>query len=176
VRLLALCDGYDLPVLFVQDVPGFFVGTKVEHDGMLKHAIRLQTALALAETPKLTLLVRKSYGLAYFSLGGNDTGVDTVYAWPTAEISFMDPAVAANVVAGEQLRALPEDERAAATAQLAEQLATDTDPYGAAGLMKVDEIVDPAETRAVLARALGRLDARPHTAAWQRPLAAWPTC
>jgi len=176
VRLLALCDGYDLPVLLVQDVPGFFVGTKVEHDGMLKHAIRLQTALALAETPKLTLLVRKSYGLAYFSLGGNDTGVDAVYAWPGAEISFMDPAVAANVVAGEQLRGLPEEERRAATAALAEQLAADTDPYGAAGLMKVDEIIDPADTRAVLARALGRLDARPETAAWRRPLAAWPTC
>src|SRR3954468_14426175 len=78
VRLLCLCDGYDLPVVFLQDVPGFFVGRQVEHDGMLKHAIRLQTALALSQTPKLTVVLRKAYGLAYFSLGGNDTGVDTV--------------------------------------------------------------------------------------------------
>jgi acetyl-CoA carboxylase carboxyltransferase component len=177
VRLLALCDAFDLPVLFVQDVPGFFVGKGVEHGGMLKHAIRLQTALSLSETPKLTLLLRKSYGLAYFSLGGNGTGVDTVYAWPGAEISFMDPAVAANVVAGPQLKALPEEARAAATEQLVETLVANTDPYGAAGLMKVDEIIDPADTRAVLARALGRLAARPAAGApWQRPLASWPTC
>lgn len=177
VRLLALCDAFDLPVLFVQDVPGFFVGKGVEHGGMLKHAIRLQTALSLSETPKLTLLLRKSYGLAYFSLGGNGTGVDTVYAWPGAEISFMDPAVAANVVAGPQLKALPEEERVAATQRLVESLHANTDPYGAAGLMKVDEIIDPADTRAVLARALGRLEGRTADAPpWQRPLASWPTC
>lgn len=167
VRLLCLCDAFDLPVVFVQDVPGFFVGTQVEHDGMLKHAIRLQTALALSQTPKLTLLLRKSYGLAYFSLGGTDTGVDTVYAWPGAEISFMDPQVAANVVSG--------GDEAARDAALA-AMASETDPYGAAGLMNVDEIIDPADTRAVLAGALGRLDGRPSARGWERPLASWPTC
>jgi methylmalonyl-CoA decarboxylase subunit alpha len=167
VRLIALCDAYDMPIVFVQDVPGFFVGRKVEHDGMLKHAIRLQTAVALSESPKVTVLVRKAYGLAYFSLGGNDTGVDTVYAWPGAEISFMDPAVAANVVSGGD-----EAQREAAM----EAMLADTDPYGAAGLMKVDEIIDPADTRAVLARALRRFEGRPVVEAWKRPLAAWPAC
>jgi acetyl-CoA carboxylase carboxyltransferase component len=167
VRLLCLCDAYDLPVIFLQDVPGFFVGRQVEHDGMLKHAIRLQTALALSQSPKLTVLLRKAYGLAYFSLGGNDTGVDLVYAWPGAEISFMDPAVAANVVSGgdgEQREAVME------------AMLSDTDPYGAAGLMKVDEVIHPADTRAVLARALKRFDGRPVVEAWKRPLASWPTC
>lgn len=167
VRLLCLCDAFDLPVLFVQDVPGFFVGRQVEHDGMLKHAIRLQTALALSQAPKLTLLLRKSYGLAYFSLGGNDTGVDAVYAWPGAEISFMDPQVAANVVSG--------GDAAARDAVLA-AMEAETDPYGAAELMNVDEVIDPADTRAVLARALGRLAGRPLARGWERPLATWPTC
>lgn len=167
VRLIALCDAFDVPVLFFQDVPGFFVGKQVEHDGMLKHAIRLQTALALSQSPKLTVVLRKAYGLAYFSLGGNDSGVDAVYAWPSAEISFMDPLVAANVVSGGD-----EAQRDA----LAEQLRADIDPYGAAGLMKVDEVVDPADTRAVLARALGRLDGRPAADGSLRPLATWPTC
>jgi acetyl-CoA carboxylase carboxyltransferase component len=153
--------------VFAQDVPGFFVGRKVEHDGMLKHAIRLQTALALSQSPKLTVLLRKAYGLAYFSLGGNDTGVDVVYAWPGAEISFMDPAVAANVVSGGD----GEQREAVMEAMLA-----DTEPYGAAGLMKVDEVIDPADTRAVLARALRRFDGRPVVEAWKRPLASWPTC
>jgi methylmalonyl-CoA decarboxylase subunit alpha len=167
VKLLCLCDPFDIPVLFFQDVPGFFVGKQVEHDGMLKHAIRLQTALALSEAPKLTVLLRKAYGLAYFSLGGNDTGVDTVYAWPSAEISFMDPLVAANVVAGGD-----EAQRDA----VAGAMRADIDPYGAAGLMKVDEIIDPADTRPTLARALGRLEGRPAVDGAARPLAGWPTC
>jgi acetyl-CoA carboxylase carboxyltransferase component len=167
VKLLCLCDAYDIPVLFLQDVPGFFVGKQVEHAGMLKHAIRLQTALALSEAPKLTVLLRKAYGLAYFSLGGNDTGVDVVYAWPSAEISFMDPLVAANVVAGGD-----EVQRDA----LADAMRADIDPYGAAGLMKVDEIIDPADTRPTLARVLGRLEGRPVVNGAARPLASWPTC
>ncbi|HEY6761430.1 MAG TPA: carboxyl transferase domain-containing protein [Baekduia sp.] len=167
VKLLCLTDAYDIPTLFFQDVPGFFVGKQVEHDGMLKHAIRLQTALALSQAPKLTTVLRKAYGLAYFSLGGNDSGVDTVYAWPSAEISFMDPLVAANVVAGG-------DE--AAREQAMDYMAADIDPYGAAGLMKVDEVVDPADTRATLARALGRLAGRPPVDGALRPLATWPTC
>ncbi|MDX6729800.1 MAG: methylmalonyl-CoA decarboxylase subunit alpha, partial [Baekduia sp.] len=167
VKLLCLCDAFDVPVLFFQDVPGFFVGKQVEHDGMLKHAIRLQTALALSQAPKLTVLLRKAYGLAYFSLGGNDTGVDVVYAWPTAEISFMDPLVAANVVSGGD-----ETQRDA----LAAAMRADIDPYGAAGLMKVDEIIDPADTRPVLARVLARLEHRPVVDGALRPLASWPTC
>jgi acetyl-CoA carboxylase carboxyltransferase component len=166
VRLLCLCDAFDLPVVFVQDVPGFFVGRQVEHDGMLRHAIRLQTALALSQMPKLTLLVRKSYGLAYFSLGGNDTGVDTVYAWPGAEISFMDPLVAANVVTGGD----PQQRDAVLAAMEAQ-----TDPYGAAGRMAVDEVVDPADTRPILAAALRRLAGRPPVDGSRRPLASWPT-
>jgi acetyl-CoA carboxylase carboxyltransferase component len=134
---------------------------------MLKHAIRLQTALALSRAPKLTVLVRKSYGLAYFSLGGNDTGVDTVYAWPGAEISFMDPLVAANVVSGGD---------AAARDAALDAMQAQTDPYGAAGRMAIDEIIDPADTRATLARALQRLDGRPRVNGWERPLASWPAC
>jgi acetyl-CoA carboxylase carboxyltransferase component len=167
VKLLCLTDAYDIPVLFFQDVPGFFVGKQVEHDGMLKHAIRLQTALALHEAPKLTTVLRKAYGLAYFSLGGNDSGVDTVYAWPSAEISFMDPLVAANVVAGG-------DDTAREAAM--DYMSADIDPYGAAGLMKVDEIIDPADTRPTLSRALNRLANRPVADGSTRPLASWPTC
>ena len=159
VRLLCLCDAFDLPVVLLQDVPGFFVGREVEHAGMLKHAIRLQTALTLSQAPKLTVVMRKAYGMAYFSLGGNDTGVDAVYAWPGAEISFMDPEVGANVVGAP-----------------VEAMLADTDPYGAAGSMAIDEVIDPADTRATLARALDRFEGRPAVEGWRRPLASWPTC
>ena len=175
VRLICLCDAFDLPVVFLQDCPGFFVGTGVEHDGMLKHAIRLQSAISLARTPKLTVVLRKAYGMAYYSLGGNDTGVDAIYAWPGSEISFMDPQVAANVIAGDGLAGLDDDERRDRLAEAGEAIASDTDPYGAAGRLAVDEIIDPAETRPVLARALGRLEGRRFEPGCERPLASWPT-
>lgn len=156
-RLVCLCDAWDLPLVFVQDVPGFFVGRQVEHDRLLAKAIRFQDALAHAGCPTLTVVLRKAFGLGFFALGG--TGVDLVYAWPGAEIGFMDPEVAANVVGGD-----------------ADQLAAETDVYGAAGIMGVDEVIDPADTRIVLAAALDRLAGRrlrPHA---ERVLATWPTC
>ena len=175
VRMICLCDAFDLPLVFCQDCPGFFVGAAVEHDGMLKHAIRLQSALSLALSPKLTVVLRKAYGMAYYSLGGNDTGVDAVYAWPGAEISFMDPQVAANVVGAEALEELGAEERRVRLEELGSAIASDTDPYGAAGRLAVDEIIDPAETRGVLARALARFEGRQREPGWQRPLASWPT-
>ncbi len=175
VRLICLCDAFDLPIVFLQDCPGFFVGTGVEHGGMLKHSIRLQSALSLARTPKLTVILRKAYGMAYFSLGGNDTGVDAIYAWPGAEISFMDPQVAANVIAGDGLIGLADAERRERLAEAGEAIAADTDPYGAAGRLAVDEIIDPADTRQVLARALDRLEGRRYEPGCERPLASWPT-
>ena len=174
VRLICLCDAFDLPVVLLQDCPGFFVGAGVEHEGMLKHAIRLQSAISLARTPKLTVILRKAYGMAYYSLGGNDTGVDAIYAWPGSEISFMDPQVAANVIAGDGLKGLEDAERRRRLEEAGNAIASDTDPYGAAGRLAVDEIIDPAETRPVLARAPGRLEGRRFEPGCERPLASWP--
>jgi acetyl-CoA carboxylase carboxyltransferase component len=87
----------------------------------------------------------------------------------------MDPEVAANVVAGNQIKELPQERQAAARAQVLDAMVADTDPYGAAGLMKIDEIIDPADTRPVLARSLERLSQRPSPGDSPRPLASWPT-
>lgn len=158
-RLLCLADAFDLPVVLLQDTPGFLVGRAVEHDRLLAKAIRFQDALVQCGSPKLTVVVRKAFGLAYFALGGNDTGVDALFAWPGAEIGFMDPAVGANVLG------VP-----------AEALSAVTSPYEIAGAMKLDEIIDPADTRDVLARRLGRLGHRRVRPPEERPLAGWPTC
>jgi acetyl-CoA carboxylase carboxyltransferase component len=174
-RLVCLADAFDLPLLILQDTPGFFVGLQVEHDRLLAKAIRFQDALVQAGCPKLTVVLRKAYGLAFFSLGGSGMGSDGLYAWPGAEISFMDPEVGANVLFGDRFAALPEAERAAALQEAAAGLAADTDPYGAAGIMHLDEVIEPGDTRRVLAGHLDRLQgrrARPHH---ERPLAGWPT-
>jgi acetyl-CoA carboxylase carboxyltransferase component len=157
VRLICLCDAFDIPLVFLQDCPGFLVGTAVEHSRMLYKAVLLLQAMSLACTPRLTVVIRKGYGLAYFTLGGNDMGCDLVCGWPSAEISLMDPEVGASVVSGNVA-------------------APDVGPFGAAGIMKIDEVIHPGETRPVLARALDRLSGRSSIPASERPLASWPSC
>jgi acetyl-CoA carboxylase carboxyltransferase component len=175
-KLIVLCDAFNLPLLFLQDVPGFLVGRQVEHGKILHKAIMFQQALHLAEVPKLTVVLRKAFGLAYFALGGNDQGADLVCTWPGAEIGFMDPDVGASVLYGTQLQHLEREERLAELRRRADVLRDATDPYGGAGVMKIDEVIDPAETRAVLARYLGRFAGRPFQPGTERPLSAWPTC
>jgi methylmalonyl-CoA decarboxylase subunit alpha len=175
-KLIVLCDAFGLPLLFLQDVPGFLVGRQVEHAKILHKAILCQQALHLAEVPKLTVVLRKAFGLAYFALAGNDQGADLVCAWPGAEIGFMDPDVGASVLYGTALQHLDREERLAELGRRADVLRDATDPYGGAGVMKIDEIIDPADTRAVLARYLGRFAGRPFQPGTERPLSAWPTC
>ena len=175
-RLLCLCDAFDLPVVFLQDTPGFLVGRQVEHASLLHRASRMLQALALCGSPRLTVIVRKSFGMAFQVLNGTGMGDDSIYAWPGAEIGFMDPEVAANVVFGKELAGLEGEERAAEHRRLAEEVAASTSPFDAAGIMAVDEVIEPAATRAVLARRLRQLAARPYRAPGERPLAGWPTC
>ena len=174
-RLLCLCDAFSIPVVFLLDTPGFLVGTDVEHEGLVPKAVLFQQALALLSVPKLTVVLRKAFGLAFFSLAGSPDVADLVCAWPGAEIGFMDPAVGANVLWGAELDDLPEADRAAELQRRADGLAAATDPYAPASIMRLDEIIDPADTRVVLARALRRHAGRPFSPGWQRPLASWPT-
>jgi methylmalonyl-CoA decarboxylase subunit alpha len=174
-RLICLCDAFGLPVVMLQDTPGFLVGAKPEHQRLVAKAMLFQQAFALARVPKITVLVRKGFGLGYFTMGGNDMGGDLLYSWPAAEIGFMDPEVGANVIYAAELAALPSTERSARRRELAAGLAAETDVAGPAGLLKIDEIIDPADTRPVLARALDRFAGRPPTPLADRPLAWWPT-
>ncbi|MPY92794.1 MAG: hypothetical protein GEV08_06910 [Acidimicrobiia bacterium] len=175
-KLIVLCDAFNLPLVFLQDVPGFLVGKQVEHARLLHKAIMFQQALHLAEVPKLTVVLRKAFGLAYFSLAGSDQGTDVVLAWPGAEIGFMDPDVGASVLYGTQFQDLERTERLAELSRRADSLRDATDPYGGAGIMKIDEVIDPADTRGTLARYLGRFAGRPFEPGTARPLSAWPTC
>jgi acetyl-CoA carboxylase carboxyltransferase component len=175
-RLLCLCDAFDIPVVFLHDTPGFLVGWEVEHARLLHRASRMLQALSLCGSPRLTVILRKSFGMAFHALNGTGMGADSIYAWPGAEIGFMDPEVAANVVYASQLSGLAGADREREHAELATQIARSTSPYDAAGVMAVDEIIDPAMTRAVLARRLGELSGRRIRAERDRPLAGWSTC
>lgn len=175
-RLICLCDAFDIPLIFLQDCPGFIVGKRAEHGRLLHKAMMFFQALALARTPKLTVVLRKAFGLAYYSLCGNDTAADYLYCWPSAEIGFMDPYVGANVLHAEALQSLDPAERAVELNRLAADMESTTEPYGAAGTMRIDEVIDPADTRALLAAALRRLSTRERVPPAARPLTTWPTC
>ncbi|HEX3910416.1 MAG TPA: carboxyl transferase domain-containing protein [Solirubrobacteraceae bacterium] len=168
-RLICLCDAFGLPLVFLQDTPGFMVGSQVEHARLLHKATMLWQAVSLAGVPKLTVVVRKSYGVAHYAMGGIDMEGDLLCAWPGAEISFMDPQTAANVlVPGQEQADL--DARSAR----AREVALEVDPYGAAGVMRIDEIIAPQSTRAVLAATLQDVSQRPFQPGYERALSHWP--
>ena len=171
-RLLCLCDAFGLPVIFLQDTPGFLVGTDVEHDRLLARSMLFLQALSLARVPRLSVVVRKAFGLAFFSMGGSNMGSDLLVAWPGAEIGFMDPVVGANVLHADRLAELTGDARRDELYRLAAELGADSDPRAIAAAMNLDDVIEPADTRLVLAEALARCA----PAALREPsvLAAWP--
>jgi methylmalonyl-CoA decarboxylase subunit alpha len=169
-RLIALCDAFGLPMVFLQDTPGFMVGTGVEHRRLLHKAMMMWQAVAMAEVPKLAVIVRKSYGVADYAMAGIGMRSDLLVAWPRAEIGFMDPDTAANVLFPGS-----DDEDVAARTARAEEIALDTGPLGAAGAMKVDEVIVPADTPAVLRAALEDAAGQPFRRGDERKLSAWPT-
>lgn len=173
-RLLCLCDAFGLPVVLLQDTPGFLVGTKVEHDRLLARSMLFLEALCLARVPRLTVVLRKAFGLAFFSMGGPGMGSDLLVSWPAAELGFMDPVVGANVLYGDRLAALEGDARKEELHRLARELGADFDPRAIAAAMNLDDIIEPEDTRAVLADALDRVCADPAWAHAPSALATWP--
>ncbi len=171
---ICLCDAFNLPIVFLQDTPGFMVGRQVEHDRLLSRAIMMIEAMVQARVPRITVILRKAFGLAYAALSGNDMGGDVVLAWPNVEYSFMDPDVGVNVTHARKLAEA--EDPAAERARLIEEWQQDTSPYPAAGTMAFDEIIDPAETRAWLRRYIDRLHIDVPSWGDVKPLAAWPTC
>ena len=167
---IALCDSFHIPLLFLHDTPGFFVGKAAEHKRLPAKIINFIEALSLATVPKIALVIRKSYGMAFSNMGGTGMGSDFVFAWPGADISFMAPETAANVVHYKRLATASEEERAAAV----DQLRLASAPWRAAGLNLLDDVIDPADTRRTLIRAFelarGKAGGRS-----QRLLASWPT-
>jgi len=177
IRLLTICDSFNLPVVFLVDVPGFMVGRKVEHDKILHWGMRMMQALQNASTPTLTVCLRKAFGLAWHAMNGSRMGNKGLYAWPGAEIGFMDPQVGVNVAYGKKLGSIEDDEkREEERLRLLKEINEATSPYEAAGAMWIDEIIDPALTRQTLAEDLERLSNRVIPPPEQRPLSYWPTC
>jgi len=173
VSFVCLCDAFGVPLLVLQDTPGFLVSAAAERDRAVTRVMTLLQAMSLTTVPTVSVVIRKAFGLAFVILDANRRA-DLSLAWPGAEIGFMDPPVAANVLFEPQIRELPEAERAAFLAAKAAELGVGFEPYGVATNLTVDEIIEPGATRSVVAGYLRTaLAAGPRPGA-PGPLATWP--
>jgi acetyl-CoA carboxylase carboxyltransferase component len=151
-HFIQLCDAFNLPLVFLMDVPGFMVGSKVEHEGIIRHGAKMLHAMASATVPKLTVVVRKGYGAGYYVMAGRAYEPDLLVAWPGAEISVMG-AEGMVGIAGKKLfgdgEPPPEVKQ-----QIVSMIQQQIDIYKVAGWGLVDDVIDPRDTRSVLARGL----------------------
>ncbi|MFS0672751.1 acyl-CoA carboxylase subunit beta [Ornithinibacillus sp. 179-J 7C1 HS] len=155
-RFIRFCDCFNIPIITFEDVTGFFPGIKQEHGGIIRHGAKILYAYSEATVPKLTVIVRKAYGGAYVALNSKSIGADLVYAWPNAEIAVMGPEGAANIIFAKEIAAssAPEKTRQEKINTYREKFAN---PYVAAKLGMVDDVIDPRETRMKLIQGLEML-------------------
>jgi acetyl-CoA carboxylase carboxyltransferase component len=151
-RFVNLCNAFGIPLVFLMDVPGFMVGTKVEAAGIIRHGAKMLYAVANATVPKVTVVLRKAYGAGYYVMNGRAYEPDLIVAWPSAEISVMGAEGAVEIVMRRQVEEA--DDPAAMKAQLIEEYRKIIDVYRAASNFMIDDVIDPRETRPVVIKAL----------------------
>jgi acetyl-CoA carboxylase carboxyltransferase component len=149
-RFIWLCDAFEIPLLFLADVPGFMIGTDVERRGIIRHGAKMISAVSEATVPKISVIVRKAYGAGLYAMAGPAFDSDAVIALPSAQIAVMGPEPAVNAVFYNKLAELPEDQRAAKRAQLENEYREDVDLYKLASNLIVDAVVEPEQLRETL--------------------------
>jgi propionyl-CoA carboxylase beta chain len=158
-RFVRFCDAFNIPLVTIEDVPGFLPGTVQEYGGIIKHGAKLLYAFAEATVPKVTVVTRKAYGGAYCVMSSKHLRTDFNYAWPTAELAVMGPEAAVNVLYKRELDAAadPGAVRAEKVAEFREKFAN---PFVAASHGFIDEVIQPRETRRKLIAALRNLEGK----------------
>ena len=151
-HFIQICDAFNVPLVFLQDVPGFMVGSKVEHAGIIRHGAKMLHVMSAATVPKLTVVVRKAYGAGYYVMCGRAYEPDLLVSWPTGEISVMGAegmvGIAAKKLFGDG-EPPPEVKKS-----IVEMIQKNIDVYKSAGWGLVDDVIDPRDTRRVLAWGL----------------------
>ncbi len=169
VNFLVLCDSFNVPLVFLVDQPGFLIGIEGERRGAPGRIINWMNALSLVTVPKISLIMRKSYGQAYLNMGGGRNS-DSVVCWPTADLGFMAPAVGVNVLFGVKEEEEPDRYR-----KLLDELTRDTSAWSLAALYEAQEVIDPRDTRVCLAELLEIHRTRLGSPIGKHLLANWPT-
>jgi methylmalonyl-CoA decarboxylase subunit alpha len=155
-RFVQFCDAFNIPLITLVDVPGFLPGVGQEHNGIIRHGAKLLYAYCNATVPRISVILRKAYGGAYIVMDSRSIGADLSLAWPGNEIAVMGAEGAANVIFRREISSSddPEETRQRKIKEYRDEL---VHPYYAAERGLVDDVIDPAQTRQVLARALDML-------------------
>jgi len=165
-RFIWTCNAFNVPLLFLADVPGFMIGTQVERAGIIRHGAKMISAVSEATVPKMSVIVRKAYGAGLYAMAGPAFAPDCCIALPSASIAVMGPQAAINAVYYNQLQAIDDDgERAARTEALREEYAQDIDILHLASELVIDAVIEPDALRGELVRRFA------HAAGKQR---SWP--
>ncbi len=152
-RFIWTCNAFNIPLLFLADVPGFMIGTQVEREGIIRHGAKMISAVSEANVPKISVIVRKAYGAGLYAMAGPAFDPDCCLALPTASIAVMGPSAAINAVYYNQLQAIEDPaEREVRTEELRREYAQDIDILHLASELVVDAVIQPEELRAELIR------------------------
>jgi acetyl-CoA carboxylase carboxyltransferase component len=146
-KFISLCDAYHIPLLFLADIPGFMIGTKVERAGIIRHGAKMIAAMSEATVPKISVIVRKAYGAGLYAMAGPAFEPDCCLALPQAHIAVMGPEAAVNAVYANKITELPKEEREAFIKQKREEYKEDIDIYRLASEMIIDGIVHGDDLR-----------------------------
>jgi acetyl-CoA carboxylase carboxyltransferase component len=165
-RFVTLCDAFGIPLVFLVDVPGFMVGTKVEAAGIIRHGAKMLHAVASATVPKVTVILRKAYGAGYYVMNGRAYEPDLIVAWPSAEISVMGAEGAVEIVMRRQVEEA--DDPVAKRAELVAAYQGLIDVYVAARNGMIDDVIDPRETRPTIIKALEMSEHKKIERPWRR--------
>ncbi|MBP1467553.1 acyl-CoA carboxylase subunit beta [Candidatus Chloroploca sp. M-50] len=152
-HFIRICDAYNIPIITLQDVPGFLPGTSQEYGGIIRNGARLIYAYSEATVPKLMLILRKSYGGAYCVMSSKGLRGDLLYAWPNAELAVMGAAGAVNILFRNEVKAA-DDPKARSRELVSEYQEKFNNPYVAAARGLIDDVIEPRDSRRVLVRAL----------------------
>lgn len=155
-RFINICDSFNIPIITLEDVPGFLPGTDQEHDGIIRHGAKLLYAYTYATVPKITIILRKAYGGAYIVMNSKGIGGDFSFAWPTAEIAVMGPDGAIAILYRKELEQA--EDPIALKKELTQKYREEvTNPYIADEKGYIDEVIDPASTRSKIINMLKAL-------------------
>ncbi len=159
-RFIWLCNAFNIPLVYLSDVAGFMVGTKVERQGIIRHGAKMVFATSQATVPKICVIVRKCYGAGLYAMCGPAFEPDAVLALPQGQIAIMGPEPAVNAVYYNKIMELPEAERAAFVKAKRDEYAKDVDVYKLASEMLVDDIVPGSTLRDELIKRLGYAESK----------------
>jgi acetyl-CoA carboxylase carboxyltransferase component len=161
-RFINLCNAFNIPLVYLADVPGFMVGSKVERAGIIRHGAKMVFATSQATVPKICVVVRKCYGAGLYAMCGPAFEPDAALALPQGQVAIMGPEPAVNAVYYNKIMELPEAERAAYVKQKRDEYAEDVDIYKLASEMLVDGIVSGGELRDELIKRLAFAESKQH--------------